>query len=341
MDPDPDPIDPQPDPDPVPDPDPIPAVQGSYRLVSAFEVPLTVLAPDPLNDAYVTLRGLRDDPAATLIDLLHAAGVPLIDTVYDNLPDSLRAEVDAQINEYFMTTLIGERTLSEEIALIVDAATITLTRFDLMSDLTLAPAAEDGSTLATHEVRGIHYQMFGNDTTVELPPELADRLEPVVMRSDVDALVSVDELGTQSLALGDHTFGLPLGDYAFAALNKAMEQAYGGDLRTSLGTLVDCPAMAKSVADICLGPVCVGHESDWLELCNTGLDKVVDKIRERFAEHNIDVLFFHEGQAIMMQSAGTDGSAVIESLTEGVWQAAIDASLGEREVFATFQGDKL
>ena len=67
------------------------------------------------------------------------------------------------------------------------------------------------------------------------------------------------------------------------ALDASLRQRYGHDLRGTIGLLVDCGAMAASVAHECVGPVCVGHEDDLRGVCEGALDELADQVKREVA----------------------------------------------------------
>src|SRR5690606_7179413 len=80
--------------------------------------------------------------------------------------------------------------------------------------------------------------------------------------------VAVGEGG--AFTLGDQRFGLEYGEYAWQGINLGVEAVFGGDIRTSLGTLINCGALAKSIAQKCALGVCVGHETELNAICEGG-----------------------------------------------------------------------
>jgi len=313
---DPDPAD-DPDPDPTPEPDQ-PTLAPSYDLVTAVDVEASVALPQPVYDAVDLLRGLRDAPGETLFDLAEAAGVPAVDTIRDALPSSLESKLYGWIDGYVQQVTTGDGPVALVIDGIVDASEHVLGRCELTSTLVL-----DGG-LATHHLDTIGFDALG----VTASYDLAD--VPSVIVEDA-APYAVEDA---RLAIGAHAFGLPYGELALRAIEDALVATRGTDLRGTLGALIDCPALAATVASKCVLGVCVGHEAQLEAVCDGALDYAVGELRDRFDEARFDALALHAGTATMLD-VDDDGRA--ELLRGGVWTAELDAGLGPRPAPATFE----
>jgi hypothetical protein len=136
------------------------------------------------------------------------------------------------------------------------------------------------------------------------------------------------------LVVDEHSFGLPYGEYAYAAIEDAMQQKYDTDLRGALGTLFDCEGMAQSVAGQCVLSQCVGHRAELLGICEQGLDKVVEKIEEEITSYGFEALAL-AGEAEAIDDDDPEGFA---NTLLGVWDAQIDVSQGPRPLPAEFVG---
>jgi len=141
------------------------------------------------------------------------------------------------------------------------------------------------------------------------------------------------------LQVDDHAFGLPYGSYVLAALDQAMAYRYGTDLRGALGLLIDCDAMAASVAGKCVLGACIGHQSTLVAICDSGVDLAYQQLTDRIRALNFDALR-QSGQAQMWDAAmaGDAGDLRIDRLATGNWAASIDFGMDPRNVAATFAG---
>jgi hypothetical protein len=133
-----------------------------------------------------------------------------------------------------------------------------------------------------------------------------------------------------TLTLGDQTFGLAYGEYAWQAIEAACTAEYGQGIRATLGAAVNCPSLANTVANKCVWGVCVGHAAELTSICERGLDEVVERVHAKFQGMKFDAIHFAAGTA-KISSTG---------LTGGVWTAEINAGQGLRAVPATFTATK-
>jgi len=120
-----------------------------------------------------------------------------------------------------------------------------------------------------------------------------------------------------------------------------MNQRYGTDLRGALGALVDCDAMAASVAGKCVLGACIGHQSTLSAICNDGLDLAYQELTARIGALRFDALR-QSGQAQMWDAATPGGVSDrrIDRLATGDWAASIDFGMGPRNVAASFAGTR-
>jgi hypothetical protein len=132
---------------------------------------------------------------------------------------------------------------------------------------------------------------------------------------------------------------VPYGNYVLAAVDQATGQRFGTDLRGALDLLVDCDAMAASVAGKCVLGACIGHQPTLAAICNSGLDLAYQQLGDRIRALRFDTLR-QSGQAQMWDaaSAGDASDRRIDRLATGDWAARIDFGMGARDVAATFTG---
>lgn len=291
------------DPTPAPDDPPAPAVAPSYSIASSLDVQAAVALPQNVYDAIDLLRGLRDAPGETMFDLAETAGVPAVGTIRDALPSTVENKLYGWIDGYAMPHTAA-------LDPIIDASELSLGSCELTSTLTL----EGG--VATHRLDTIGFAALGYAASYDL-----DAI-PSVITTDVAPYTTAGD----QLAIGDHTFGLPYGELALRAIEDALVAQRGTDLRGTLGALLDCPALAATIADKCVLGVCVGHEAQLLSVCEGALDYAVGELRAKFIDARFDAIALHAGTATIV-----DGG-----LTGGVWTAELDAGLGARPAPATF-----
>jgi hypothetical protein len=218
-----------------------------------------------------------------------------------------------------------------------------LARPDVVSQLSLAAPDATGATTATHRLAELRYHLYGGATEIAVPIATpAGAAAVLTLQTSATARVTRGTAGEDAhLKVGDHAFGVPYGTYVLAALDQAMEQRYGTDLRGALGALVDCDAMAASVAGKCVLGACIGHQATLSTICNDGLDLAYQKMTDRIRALRFDALR-QSGQAEMWDAAtpGGVGDRSIDRLTTGSWAASIDFGMGPRNVAATFAGTR-
>jgi hypothetical protein len=295
---------------------------GRFALTSHVTLPASALLPPAADEALGILDGLHDAPGETLVRVLDDAGVPIVGTVFDRLPGALRDRVTGWMDDYLRSTVFRDASVMSHLDAIASAAHATIGGFDLDSDLVVdadAPAATQ------HTLRTLRFQIDDQSFAFDVP---ATELTSATC-------AATSQVGG-TLAVDAHGFGLAYGEYADRALDASLVARYGTDLRGTLDQLIDCDALAASVANRCVLGVCVGHESDLVELCASGLDEVASQVHAELRSLRFDALRFERGQAQLVDAAPADGLA--EALDGGVWQARIDLGQGLRDVGATFTG---
>jgi hypothetical protein len=311
-----------------------PAAPGTYEIDSAFDLSLATLAPQSVVGDVRLLRSLHDDPMGTFVRVLDEAGVPLTRELYAALPGALEDEIGGWFNEALLSRNVGGQPVAAELDVLLGLADTTLVRFDLLTDLSMPGAP----SMAVHRFRGIRYDFLGGRLPVVVT-RFVDEHTPIVTETEVASRISSGRAGNATLELGDHAFGVPFGRYASAAIDRACVQRYGVPLRGALGQLVGCSNVAQAVAGKCIGFACVGHASELTELCESGLDHVVQKIHDGLAAYDFDAIHFRAGHAELWD-APPDGArdGRLDYIAAGVWDATIDVGQGPRDVRATFTG---
>lgn len=287
-----------------------PTAGGSYQVTSQIDITIEALLPQPAADVVETARDFSTDPAHTLISLADSAGVPAVGTIRDFLPGYVEDKLEGWIDDEIEKITIAGVPLTQVAGEFAALAETSLTEVALESELTI----ENGQ--ATHRLTVLDLAPAGLDTQIELG----------VLPSDVVSATASAKSAAGTLSIGNHTFGLAYGEYAWRALEAACTEKYGAGLRETLGTAVSCPSIANTVGNKCVLGVCVGHKAELTEICERGLDEVVERVHDKFASLRFDAIHF---------SAGT-AKISAQGLTGGVWTAEINAGQGLRHVPATF-----
>jgi hypothetical protein len=319
--------------DDAPAPTPVPPetaarATGSYGLTTTLDLPTTLLAPQPAADAFATLAGLRNDPARTIFDLAEQAGVPHAQTLHQALPDILQSRLDGWINAFVAHAVFEGHPVNGELDALITAGANLQLQVDVLSDLSLNAPDATGTCTATHAVRALRLHALPDQTAITIPTIPAP-LAQGITESALSVRLTAPRHGDALFTTSDHAFGLPIGQYMVAALDASLRQRYGHDLRGTVGQLVDCQALAASVAHECVGPVCVGHEDELHGVCEGALDKLADQVKERLLEHDFKAVHFASGTADFTAPDRLDG---------GVWKASVNAGLGERAVMGRWSG---
>jgi len=83
--------------------------------------------------------------------------------------------------------------------------------------------------------------------------------------------------------------------------------------------------------------VCVGHETELAQICQGGLDALVDQVHARFSAMRFDVLHFATGTARLVDD---DQDGVADRIVDGTWDAELNLGMGLRHAPATFAGSR-
>jgi hypothetical protein len=319
-------------PDPLPPPPASLTVDGSYEIVSTYDLTVGAVLPEGVASYTAPLVDLRRDPASTLFLLLDQAGVPLAHDLSDALPDAVAGQLKGWMNAFFAADTYGGSSVGTQLDALTQVIETVLTRPDVASRLTLPPLDAAGVTRATHALEELRYRLYDGALSITVPivapPAGAAAL--LVRETSLDARVTVARNDEDArLYTRDHSFGIPYGTFALDAIEQAAQQRYGTDLRGLLGLLIDCDGMAASVANRCVLGVCVGHRDTLRAICDQGLNLVEDDLRGRISALHFD--------ALRLQSVRDDR---IDGIATGKWAAQIDFGMGARDVHATFVGTR-
>jgi hypothetical protein len=330
-------------PDPVLPPPANLTVDGSYAIVSTFDLTIGAVLPEPVASYTATLVDLRRDPASTLFVVLDQAGVPLAHDLVDALPDVVAGQVKGWMNAFFAADTYGGSSVGAQLDALADVIETVVARPDIASRLTLPALDAAGITRATHTLEELRYRLYGGALAIAVPlrepPAFAATL--LVRETTLDARATAPRNDEDArLYTHDHTFGIPYGPFALDAIEQAARQRYATDLRGLLGLLVDCNGMAASVASRCVLGACVGHQDGLRALCDRGVDLIQDQLRGRIAALAFDALRLQSGEAALWDAPAADGARDnrIDSVSAGKWAAQIDFGMGPHDVHATFAG---
>lgn len=282
-----------------------PVARGAYDVHSSIDLTVELVLPQTAENVVVTLRDFSTNPAGTLLGLAAEAGVPAI----DDLPSYVQDKLEGWINGEIAKLTINGTPVTQVAGSIAGLAETSLSKMELDSKLDIAAN--------THTLQRVDLPSFGTSFEIEVA-------QPAMCSSSAGAL-----------SIGDHTYGLEYGEYIWKAMNEQMVATYGVDLRGALGMAVNCPSLAATIADKCVWGYCVGHEAQLTDICEAGLDEVVERVHEKLAEERFDAVHFISGNATLVD-ANKDG--VAEALAAGTWDAELNAGQGLRHVPATFTG---
>ena len=293
---------------------PAPVASGTYQVDSRIDITVEALLPQPVEDIVVTARDFSKNPAHTLITLADEAGVPAVGTIRDYLPDFLESKLEGYLNDEINKLTINGIPVTQVAASFAALAETSLTNVSVKSELTIA-----GNT-ATHRL-----------TTLDLSPTGLDKQFALGdLPGDIVSATTAATSSKGKLSVGDHTYSLAYGQYAWEAIEAACTAEYGQGIRETLGSAVNCPNVANTVASKCVWGVCIGHAAELTSLCERGLDEVVERIHDKFEAMRFDAIHFAAGSATVTSTG----------LTGGVWTAEINAGQGLRHVPATFSATR-
>jgi hypothetical protein len=260
-------------------------------------------------------------PGAMLLELAKEHGVTAVVAVREQ-PAALATRLEGWISDEIMKARLEGKTLPEYTDQIAGLVRMALTRFAVESELVV-----DGD-VRTHAITGLDLGPAGLQVRASIQAAEGETLmqQPEIV---------VDAAG--ALSLGDQRFGLAYGAHAWQGIDAASAHLFGGAVREALGASIDCARVASAVAAQCLLGVCVGKEPELREVCEGGLDALVEVTRERLAAVQIDELHFSQGTAIVVDE---DGDGEGDRITDGVWQAELNLGGAPLGAKATFAGER-
>ena len=300
-------------------PDP---VEGSYELVTTYDVSSSPLLPGVIGGSLAALTNLTDDPAGTILAVLDEANLPVLDQLLAVLPDVLVDQLAGFINDFVFDRIVDGVPATQVLTDLVGDLSGILTRFEVVSVLELSPMDEAGATSGSHRLSGVRFDWRGAPLLVDTPA----LLDELTVARDVTGLATFG--GDDGvLGLDDHAFHLPLGDFAVLGIDLALQETFGvADLRAAVGAIIDCAALAESVATRCIGPICVGNQDTIQEVCESGLDLVVAEIEERITSIDFTEIRFSQGDAVLRDAAEEGGAVdgLIDRIERGNWECSVE-----------------
>ncbi|MCW5835090.1 MAG: hypothetical protein KIS78_22005 [Labilithrix sp.] len=321
-----------------------PKLDGVYELSSEFDLTTAGLLPEVMNDTLSALSNFREQPSQTIVDLLDAANVPLVPTVLNSIPSSIRGFVLGYIDEHVVKALYGKYPVLQQVTGMLDDLASIVTRFELVTRLDLPQANSMGDIDGTHTITGVGYHWDEQRHVISAPELVSQLVERPIEANAVTLEKRSVDLESGRLVLKEHTFSVPIGSFAVYAADQFAKDKFGANnLRGAVGKLIDCEALADNVSKRCVAGVCVGHKPDIKQICTTGLDLLVATVRASIKKLDIPFLDLKNGFAQMWDApeAGGPLDATIDRIDHGFWTAAINLTAQEKPVVATFTGRRI
>jgi hypothetical protein len=302
---------------------PVPAKTGPYTLVNKVDFTVEAILPAQVELVVTTLREMETNPAHALISIADRAGVPAVGALYGAIPGVLKDKLEDWINGEITKVKIAGKPVTEYCGDIAALAETALTHFAVDSELAI-----DGDT-ATHRL-----------TALDLTPTGLVNLRVPIGGLAGDILTQTPDIDVAeggALAIGEQHFGLNYGEYAWQGIEAASTALFGGTVRDTLGTAINCPGLATTIANKCVLGVCVGHKTELTSICNGGLDAAVDLVHNQLADMRLEALHLASGSARLVDE---DGDGVGDKLVDGAWDAELNIGLGLRKAPSTFSGER-
>ena len=302
---------------------PVPSSTGPYSVVNKVDFTVEAILPAQIELVVTTLREMETNPAHALISIADRAGVPAVGALYGAIPGVLKDKLEGWINDEIRKVKIAGKPVTEYCGDIAALAETALTDFAVDSELAI-----DGDT-ATHRLTALDLTPTGLNIRVPIGGLAGD-----ILTQTPDIFVA--EAGAVSFVSEQH-FGLNYGEYAWQGIEAASTALFGGTVRQVLGTAINCPKLADTIASKCVVGVCVGHKAELTNICNGGLDAAVDLVHDRLADMRIEALRLTSGTARLVDE---DGDGVGDKIVDGHWEASMNLGLGLRKAPATFTGSR-
>jgi hypothetical protein len=304
-------------------PAPQQANEGPYTVTTQVDLTVEAILPQQAEDVVAAMRDFSKNPAHALITLAAQESVPALADLYDALPSQLTDQLEGWMNNYLDKISIAGKPLTQWAGDFASLADTAFSKFDVDSTLAI-----DGKS-STHTL-----------TMLDFTPTGVINVKIPISGIASDILTQHPEIAVGdggALQVGDQAFGLLFGEYAWDAVNNESKALFGDDIRGTLGKAINCNALAKSIADKCVLTVCVGHQTLIDEICEGGLDAMVDELHSKFASYNIEALHYASGTATLVDS---DGDGVADHIQMGTWDAQMNLGMGLRHTPATWTGER-
>ena len=309
--------------DPVGTPEnPVPSMEGPYAVRNTVDFTAEAVLPKPAEVVVATLRTFSTNPGRALVSAADAAGVPALATLYDALPGALTDKFEGWVSDFVKGVKINGKPITEYAGDIAELAEFALTQFTVTSELDLRAGS------AEHRLTGLDLRPAGIEVVMPI-----DGLAGDILTQHPNTAVSEGGF----VSLDEQHFGLMYGEYAWQGLEIASTQLFGQGIRATLGTAVNCPALANTIADKCVLGVCVGHRGLIEDICEGGLDTIVNLAHNAMAANKIEALHLISGSVRLVDD---DGDGVGDRLVDGTWDAEMNLGLGLRHTPATFEGER-
>jgi hypothetical protein len=325
-----------------------PKLDGKYELSNYFDLTSTGVFPDAANDTLKALSNFKEHPSQTMVDLLAAAKVPVVN-VLNAIPSFIRDQVLGYIDDHIIKSLYQTVPFAQNLtSMLDDLATIT-TKFELVTNLELPVGDAIGDSQASHTFAGVAYSWNDKRNVINAPDVLKTLEKQSVKANAVSLEKRSPELESARLKVGDHMFNVPIGSFAVLAADKLVQEKFGAaDLRAAFGKVVDCSALATDVSNRCVDPpgpgkICVDHKTEIEGLCNAGLDILVGTIQGQIKRLDLPLLHMTEGEAQMWDAPTDKGplDATIDRIDHGYWTATVNVGKSEKTILATFIGHRI
>lgn len=327
-----------------------PKLHGKYELYNKFDLTSTGILPDVANTTLKALSDFRESPSSTIVQLIDAANLPVVDQVLGVLPGAVKNLVFGWLDETVFKALFEAVPVTKQLTGILDDLASIVTQFELVTTLDMPEGDAIGDARTPHSISGVAYN-WSEKRHVINAPELLVNLTKQTPKTNAVLLEKLsDDLETGRLKIGDHTFSVPVGSFTVYAADKFVQEKFKvANLREAVGKVVNCAAIAKTVSEKCYDPwgpgkVCVGHEAEIKGLCTTGLDVLVGVVVGQIKGLDIPLLKLESGTAEMWDAPapGQPLDAVVSRIDKGFWTASINAGgPTPKPVIATFTGKRL
>jgi hypothetical protein len=319
-------------------------LDGTYQLANRLDLASAGVLPDLASSTLESLSQLQTDPAGAIIGILEATNAPVISTLLSALPDIVTQQLAGFIDDYIVGELYQNVPVTDEIAGIVQDTAQLVTQFELDTTLVLSPPDAMGMATATHAVAGVTFSVGDQKLVVTAPELLSDVTQASLDATALHIVEQSPDVENGLLDLGDHAFAVPIGDYAIQGLDQLLMAELGQpDLRSALGSLIDCAGLAQNVANECIVDVCVGHQDEIQSVCESGLDLIASDVEAELHSITIQAMHFHSGEAKMWDAPTPDGptDGVIDRIDGGTWTLGIGLTSDEHPTQATFTGTRV